>query len=513
MFKRLCTTLVSLVVIGSGLSVATSSAFAAGGTPSCQGADTSTSSGNCADSVIATSKSSTTDKSYAAVNTAGKILVRYNMASGIKLKSSETTSNGCKLYAKASQRPASATCVRLKTGAAYINSGVRIGQTSWTKWNDTVPTWAAWCKFVKRGSQWYKAGCYSYKQHKVIDNCGNAVWFAGPKPSLTAKQVIIVRSFEDWVFSGSVAVQSSATATASAKAWCNTSNSSAFATGNGSGSASGKASASYKVKGLTEIKAWLNGTEASLKQSTSLQVDASARASSVSNAVAAATAQVTCSSTPPQNSAPNLSASAGACVAQGGTTGVINGTVGNPNNFADTIDVTLQNSAGQVVGSQQRIAVAAGGSAPFQIQNLAVGSYTVIAGSETTQLGATVNVTIQQCSAPPQHFVQISCTGFEEISGGGSFLVDCAVSNDNGAQISLSANSNDGNSRVSGINCYSQGGTPACQGNGTFEFRVTGINNGSTVVYSSVTAVASSNGVTATYNSGQFPVDPSGGGF
>jgi hypothetical protein len=109
--------------------------------------------------------------------------------------------------------------------------------------------------------------------------------------------------------------------------------------------------------------------------------------------------------------------------------------------------------------------------------------------------------------------VQISCTGFEEISGGGSFLVDCDVSNDNGAPISLDAHSNDGNSRVSGINCYSNGGSASCPGNGTFEFRVSGINDGSDIVHSSITATASANGKSATFTSDPFPVDPSGGGF
>jgi hypothetical protein len=114
---------------------------------------------------------------------------------------------------------------------------------------------------------------------------------------------------------------------------------------------------------------------------------------------------------------------------------------------------------------------------------------------------------------PPSHFTSLSCTGFEEVSGGGSFLVDCDVDNDNGATITLDAHSNNGNSRVSGINCYSQGGTPSCQGKGMFEFRVSGINDSSSIVYSSITVTASSNGVDKTFNSDPFPVDPSDGGF
>jgi hypothetical protein len=114
---------------------------------------------------------------------------------------------------------------------------------------------------------------------------------------------------------------------------------------------------------------------------------------------------------------------------------------------------------------------------------------------------------------PPSHYTNVSCVGFEEVSGGGSFLVDCDVSNDNGAVITLDAHSNDTNTRVSGTNCYSQGGTPSCHGSGTFEFRVSGINDGSSIVYSSVTVVASSNGVDKKLRSDPFPVDPSSGGF
>jgi hypothetical protein len=126
------------------------------------------------------------------------------------------------------------------------------------------------------------------------------------------------------------------------------------------------------------------------------------------------------------------------------------------------------------------------------------------------QSNAQASASAKCISAPPvTHFTNVSCVGFEEIFGGESMIVKCDVSNDNGASISLDAHSNDGNSRVSGINCYSQGGTPSCQGNGQFEFRVTGINAGSTVLSSSVTVTASSNGVSKTWTSDPFPVDQS----
>lgn len=265
-------------------------------TPACSTADTTTAQGNCIESHTATASSKTTQKSYAAVGTSGKILMRYNIASGIRTTSAENTSTGCRLYRTASQRPASATCVRLATGATYINSGVRVGQTSWTKWRDSVR--APWCKFVKRGTQWYKAGCYNSTTRTITGNCGNAVWFAGPQPALTYTQVILVQSFEQWNFSGAVAVQSTATSTATARAWCNQNGSSASATGNGSGTGTGKAAASYTLKGLSKIQAWLNGKEVSFTSSTSLDAQAQATASSESSAVSSASAQVTCSSAP-----------------------------------------------------------------------------------------------------------------------------------------------------------------------------------------------------------------------
>lgn len=112
---------------------------------------------------------------------------------------------------------------------------------------------------------------------------------------------------------------------------------------------------------------------------------------------------------------------------------------------------------------------------------------------------------------PPAHYTQVTCSGFEEISGGGSFLVDCDVQDDNGAPIALSVSTSPYYT-VSGINCYSQGGTPSCTGDGTFEFRVDGVNNSNNVVQASMTVTATANGVPAYYKA-DFNVDPSGGGF
>jgi|GEM_PF-2631880 len=142
----------------------------------------------------------------------------------------------------------------------------------------------------------------------------------------------------------------------------------------------------------------------------------------------------------------------------------------------------------------------------------AIANFTFPNGSSAS---ANCSGSVTVSTPPVQHWVQVSCTGFEEITGGGSLLIKCDVSTDDqNAIVNLAANSNDANSRVSGINCYSQGGTPSCKGNGQFEFRVSGNNDGISIVSSSVTVTASANGVTSQpWNSGQFPVDPSGGGF
>jgi hypothetical protein len=109
---------------------------------------------------------------------------------------------------------------------------------------------------------------------------------------------------------------------------------------------------------------------------------------------------------------------------------------------------------------------------------------------------------------PVQHWTQISCMGFEEITVGGSLKVSCVVSDDNGAPVSLSANSLDTNTKVSGIKCKDNG-TASCPSGGTFEFTVVGVHEGT----SQVQAIASANGVTATFTSDPFPVDPEDGGF
>jgi hypothetical protein len=121
-------------------------------------------------------------------------------------------------------------------------------------------------------------------------------------------------------------------------------------------------------------------------------------------------------------------------------------------------------------------------------------------------------------ATPTPHTTQVTCTGFEEVSGNASFLVDCDVASDNNGPSSLKVKvnpSSDGqlHARYSGVNCYSNNGTASCPHNGTYEFRVTGINDTSSILYSSITVTATANGVSDVFDSGLFPVDPACGGF
>jgi len=114
---------------------------------------------------------------------------------------------------------------------------------------------------------------------------------------------------------------------------------------------------------------------------------------------------------------------------------------------------------------------------------------------------------------PITHFTQVSCTGFEEISGGSSLVVDCDVSNDNGAPITLDVGYDTSVLQVSGMRCISQNDAASCLGNGTYEFRVKGINDGTSVIHATMTMVATSNNVASKSFVASFDVDPSCGGF
>ena len=127
----------------------------------------------------------------------------------------------------------------------------------------------------------------------------------------------------------------------------------------------------------------------------------------------------------------------------------------------------------------------------------------------------TVVTTTTTITTTPKHFTNLTCQGQEEVTGGGSSLLVCSVSNDNGAQISLNVKvlSNTGNLLVSGIQCSSQNGAPACQGNGTYEIRLGGVNDTTSPIYSELKVTATSNGVSSDPFDQTFKVDPSCSNF
>lgn len=295
-------TLVVAAVLGS----LPASASATTTPQSCSTANTSTASGQCADTKLSSSSSSSTVSAVSAVGTAGKILTVYNMPNGIPLTAAQKANKGCPLVSKFSQVPRGATCFRGKRGFKFTNSGkLQSGATQ--KWADSVgsPTSstpkAGNMKFVRHGSQWYKAGA-----NNGGGNCGNKVWFTGAQPRTTWKSIINVKSWANWTFTGTASASAKATSTSTAKAWCNASGSSASSQATATGSASASGSASYKAMGLSQVKAWLNNKAASLKLQYTLQVNASASAKATAAAVTSAQAKATCVSTPPASQPPTI---------------------------------------------------------------------------------------------------------------------------------------------------------------------------------------------------------------
>lgn len=276
--------------------------------PTCAGADTTTASGSCADIESSSSHAQEDSKSVAAASTHGKVLVRFNMASGIKVRHHDTA-QGCKLVHKPSQIPAGAHCIRGARGFAYVNSGINTSGHL-VKWRDSVGSSfsstpnAHWIRFIKRNGQWFKAGA-----DNGGGNCGNKVWFNAPHPpKLTVKQIILVKSWANWTFKVHVSASAKSTATAKSKSWCNANGTSASATANGSADASAAASVSLLVKGLMKARTEADGASVKLQQDLSLKVDAEARASAKTKAVANASTQVSCSGTPvPPQENPSVS--------------------------------------------------------------------------------------------------------------------------------------------------------------------------------------------------------------
>lgn len=403
------TTGISLLVIAiaimlSSLSMTTAQADTSGSTtsesPSCNDADTSTASGACSDIKTSSAHSKETSRSIAAVGTKGKILTRYFVASGVKLKGAEKSS-GCKLVSSYSKVPHGATCFRLKRGGKFINSGVTSsGQVR--EWNDYVGSpgsstpGAKWMKFVKRGGKWVKAG-----DQTGNGNCANPVRFNGPKPKLSWKNVINIKSFSNWTFKGSVSAQADAEAEAMSKSWCNQDGSQASATAVGSAMATAQSKASYKVRGLSKIQAWVKGQSIELQQTLKLSVDAQAKAKAKAQAVANSWTQAKCQGSPgevTEYQPPAVDVSASACVAPGQTNGFINVIVRNPNAINDVVLVEV--SRGSTLWKAQSRAISAGQSVTIGFAGPTPDTYTIKATLQNAHKSATTQVTVAQCANP-----------------------------------------------------------------------------------------------------------------
>lgn len=311
--KKRTSSFITAIAVMMGMMLAAPAASATETTtqppPSCKVVnETNSDNGTCADITReAAANSSTTDKSVAAVGTNGKLLTRYRVAAGVKLKASEKGTTGCKLVTKFSQVSRGATCFRGARGYHFTNSGYD-ASGNYHEWADYVGSPgsstpdAKWMKFVKRDGKWLKAGDQVGK-----GNCANITKHgARPKPKLNWKQVINIRSFANWEFEGKVAVQASSSAAAFSKSWCAVDGNMAVAQAESEGSSNASASASYKLKGLTKIRQWTNAKEAELNQSLKLQVNAEATAHAKTKASAEASTKVKCSSTQPQPPQPEV---------------------------------------------------------------------------------------------------------------------------------------------------------------------------------------------------------------
>lgn len=254
--KRLVLLLVAWVA--TMLTLTTAGPASAATYPSCNGANTSTPSGTCAD-VVTWSGSNpgfvdyTESSAYAPVGTGGKTLLAYNLVNGITPTNAELWN--CPYVSHPWQVTSRMICVRARRGFTFIDSG-RNTAGGYTKFQNSVgnaasitPT-AGWIRFVKPGAQWYEAADNYGK-----GNTGNRVWFTGTKPSLTTSGVILIRSFATWTFTGHVTVSAHPWATANANSWCTNSNGTNTFFGSGDGSASLTKANSYRAVGLTTIKA------------------------------------------------------------------------------------------------------------------------------------------------------------------------------------------------------------------------------------------------------------------
>lgn len=423
------------------------------------------------------------------VTTQGKIALRWQTSTGYKIA-------GARCYSEPSfaDVPRGAKCWRPTVkGFKFLNSGVNAAGQRVYFWDyigsGYSPLSSTYFYWDAALDTWRKA------------NCGNWAKFTQMQ-AISMTKVELVKTFSALSVKLTGYINKSLSESVQASVSCSVAGASASATATGQDSLTVKIAVTAIASSYAKAQAAATSKAISEANNEDLSLQSEVNIAAVDNLQVNASAS--CSSTGNSSyQAPAVTAAAQACVNAGSTSGIVNGMISNPNDIADTAVISL---AGQTVTVQ----VAANSSTSFAFYGLAPGMYTGIAALQTAGLSAQFSVTVGECQQV-QHWTQVTCQGFEEISGNGSFLVTCNVQDDNGASIALSVSPSQYYT-VSGINCSSQGGTPSCVGDGTYQFRVDGVNNTSNIVQASMTVTATANGVPANYVT-DFNVDPASGGF
>jgi len=358
---------------------------------------------NTTSSAVSMGSASTSVVSVASSDAKGMTNLEFETTRGY------TTSAGCYKAASFTKVPRGYHCwIATTKGYKFQNSGLSRNKVR-HYFDDYIGS-----KYSPVGTRFYYDTAHKAWRKQ---NCGNYVKFSG-SAGLPVSKVALVKSFSNVT----VTVKATQTATQDvyATASCATSNSSAYASAYGHGSATGTATASASAISQTQAT-----SSATSKAKSSAVADANAKVYAAAQVAMYSVAWVSCSSTPPppQYNAPSVSAQAEACVAQGGTTGVVDGTVTNPNGIADTASVTLN-------GVTKTVSVAANSSAAFQFTGLAVGSYTGSATLQTAGQSTNFTVAVQQCSTPQQTPpTVVNMTQLNDVDAGATSPNFCATVN------------------------------------------------------------------------------------
>lgn len=342
---------------------------------SCDGVDTTQGSGACVENSTASAYDYSSSSSIAKFTTKGKLLV----------------SDMNKVFTKTQQH--NARC-KIVSGGWNGLSSTDPNNVAKVRW----PYKTKICRDAKSPSGWIKV--WSWDNTGWTKHCGN--WFWPHKPSgpvYKPSQVKYVgHSFSKWMLKGSAKAHSHSHSGVKVKAWCNAPGSHAEAGASATSNGYSAASTAFKAMGLNRVRQVARGTRIQLLRQQKFNAAANGFAKATTQATSDAWARAQCTGTPPpppSYTAPSVSASAEACVAIGGNSGVVDVTGNNPNDVAGPGTFTLAGA------SHNAGTVAANSSASTQFTGLAPGTY-----SGTFSLGEPINksvsytVTVNQCDTP-----------------------------------------------------------------------------------------------------------------